>query len=85
MVFLMESINIRFSMLRRQNGGDKIIFSKNGNVIVEWMVASLEFEISKNFHSGTMHWYYQKFLFAFSDNQFYNYTNGTANHFHIIL
>jgi hypothetical protein len=27
----------------------------------------------------------RQILFAFSINQFYNYTNGTANHFHIIL
>lgn len=27
----------------------------------------------------------KKSLFAFSINQFYNYTNGTANHCHIIL
>ena len=27
----------------------------------------------------------KKSLFAFSINQFYNYTNGTANHCHIIF
>ena len=41
--------------------------------------------INKKLSSDTKYWYYYKFLFELLVNQFYNYSNGTANHCHIIF